>query len=31
MGGGWVTTADKPTTTGARVPLERQIEGQPVF
>jgi multidrug efflux system outer membrane protein len=31
MGGGWVTAADGMTVTGARVPLEQQIEKQPVF
>jgi hypothetical protein len=31
MGGGWVTTADRMTTTGPRVPLEQQIEKQPIF
>jgi multidrug efflux system outer membrane protein len=31
MGGGWVTTADGMTVTGERVPVEQQIEKQPVF
>jgi multidrug efflux system outer membrane protein len=31
MGGGWVTTADRMTTTGPRVPLGAQIEKVPLF
>jgi len=31
MGGGWVTTADRMTTTEARAPLDQQIEKPPLF